>query len=424
MSCATAGAVVLGIVTATRNLAGLAVAGLVALAALAVADPVLLAVAAFPATLLVQRAGGGGAGASLSLSDVVLIIAFVAVLPKVRWGVARYLRAALVPAFGYELITVPTILAHPNVHDSLEWGHRLEMMGGALIVGWVVGVSGRAKQAATALLVGCVILAALAMEHSAVLHFQPAQWGEYQKNYIGSMMWAGAIMAHLNPPWLGVPRRLATFAKYMCILGLLAAQSKQGIIALVAMVLLAAVMQPSVRRRSKWLLATLVPVLVAGYVMLASGIARSAQFNTVAIRTTAFSAEMRVWLLDPVFGQGMRWFYLPHFAGYIQPPDILLETLTDAGLLGVLATVVLLAGSVRVLRRLPRAVGTLAIVLVVGRVVQAIFDVYWVSAATTLPWLVAGMAVGVGDAMLLARRRGHQSAGGPAGPATTAWASS
>lgn len=405
-TCAlVAGALALGALTVANYMVGLAVAGGVALLAVAVADPVFLAVAAFPATLLVQRAGGSGAGSSLGVSDVVLALALVAVLPRVNWRAGGLLKSALVPALGYELLTLPTVLAHPNVHDSLEWGHRLVMVAGALVVGWAVGASGRAAQAASTFLAGCVVLAVVALEHAVALHFQPAQFGQYQKNFIGSMMWAGAVMAHLNPPWLGVPRRFAGMSKYICVLGLLASQSKQSMIALVFVILLLAVMQPNVRRRSALLVASLVPVVVVGIIVLETGIARSSKFNTVAVRTTALGSDLKVWLLDPVFGQGMRWFYLKPFLSYIQPPNILVETLADSGLLGLLATLVLLVGSIRLYRRMPAAVGTIAIALVLGRVVQSLFDVYWVSAGTTLPWLVAGLSVGVYDIFYRRPRR-------------------
>jgi len=54
-------------------------------------------------------------------------------------------------------------------------------------------------------------------------------------------------------------------------------------------------------------------------------------------------------------------------------------------------------GSAAVLARLPRSVGMLGLVLVLGRLVDGIFDIYWVSAAGTLPWLFVGLSAGIGD---------------------------
>jgi hypothetical protein len=306
----------------------------------------------------------------------------------------------------YEVLAVLTVLAHPNIHDSLEWSHRLFIVIGSLVVGWVVVVSGRARQAVSALLIGCMVLAVLALEHSVALHFHPAQWGGYQKNYIGTMMWMAAAVAHLNPVWLGVPPRLARTAKYLCVLGLLASQSKQSIITLLVVVIVAALLHPSVRRRSRLLLASLLPLLVVAYFILAAEVAQltTNPFNSVAVRQTTYAADLHVWLLDPIFGQGMRWFYLPHFVGYIQPPDIFVETLAETGIIGIVAVLVLLGGSARTFLALPRAVGTIAFVLVLGRAFEALFDIYWVSPVVTLPWLVAGLALGAWDGRLVSGR--------------------
>jgi hypothetical protein len=399
--CLALGAsVALGAFTTSHDRVGLLVAALIAVCGLVMTDPLLVPVAAFPATLLIQRAGSGQGTSSVTVSDLVVVAAAVMCLLIVRWEYARALQRALVPALIYEVLMLLTVAAHPNQHDGLEWAHRLEMLVGALVVGWVVAASGRAKQAVTALLAGDVVLALVAVEQAVALHFQPAQWGAYQKNYIGAMLWIGVVIAHLNPTWVGVPPRFARAAKYACLLGVLASQSKQAIIALMAAILMASVLQPSVRRRSRSLLAALVPVLVAGYLIFA-GANESSRFSSSGFRLASFSADFHIWMLDPIFGEGMRWFRLEQFSNFGQPPNIFFETVTDGGIIGLIALIVLLAGSTRVLLSLPRAFSTIAVVLVVGRCVEALFDQYWVSAGTTLPWMVAGLALGAWDAKLL-----------------------
>jgi hypothetical protein len=380
---------------------GLLVAALVAVCGLVITDPLLIPVAAFPATLLIQRAGSSAGTSSVTVSDLVLVAAAVMCFLIVRWESAKALQRALVPPLIYEALMLLTVAAHPNQHDSLEWAHRLEMLVGALVVGWVVAASGRAKQAVTALLAGDMVLAVLAIEHAFALHFQPAQWGAYQKNYIGAMLWIGVVIAHLNPPWVGVPPRFARATKYVCLLGVLASQSKQAIIALIAAVLMASVLQPSVRRRSRLLVAALVPLLVAGYLIFAGAANKGSKFSSTGFRLGSFSADFHIWMLDPILGQGMRWFRLVQFGNYGQPPNIFFETVTDGGIIGLMALIALLAGSTWVLLSLPRAFGTIAVVLVLGRCIEALFDQYWVSAGTTLPWMVAGLALGAWDAGLL-----------------------
>jgi hypothetical protein len=404
-AAALAAAATLGALTAIHRTYGLVGATLLALAGLALADPLLVAVAAFPGTVLVQRASGG-AGAGLSLSDLVIVAASAIAVTRIHWSAAPTLRRSIVPIAAFEALLLLTVAAHPNIHDSLEWGHRIFMLAGSLAVGWVVAVSGRARQAVTALLVASLVLALIVLEHAIALHFKPAQFGLYQKNFIGASMWMAFMIAHLNPSWIGVQRRFARVAKYVFGLALLASQSKQAIIALMVVLVYSAIRHPSVRRRSKLLLAALVPLAVVGYFVIAYDVANVSvnRFNSIGVRLdVSFPAALHLWATSPVFGEGMRWFYLPRFIGYIQPPDIFVETLVAGGIVGMVALVVLLAGSARVFLSLPSGIGTIALVLVLGRAVEAIFDIYWASGGSTLPWLVAGLAIGTWDATLAAR---------------------
>jgi O-antigen ligase len=374
-------------------------------AGVAVVDPVLLPVVALPATLLVQRLGGGAAGSSVDLSDVVLALASVIALTLVPWEQARALSTVVGYALLYESVLLVSVVYNTNSHSVVEWVHRLVLVAGAMITGWVVASNGRAPQAIRWLLVGSTVLALDALKHALTLHFEAAQWGAYQKNYIGSMMWMTVVIAHLDPPWAAIPPRLGRVAKYFCLAGLMASQSKQGIIALVVVVVIATLRQRSLRRRSKIILLAVAPLAVFAYVVAAAEVAKYRRHghNSLTERTVAYSAALDVWRLDPWLGQGPRWWYLARFAGNIQPPNILLEALTESGILGSLALVALLACSVALLAKLPRDIATVGLVLIVGRAVEGIFDLYWVSASGALPWLVVGCCLGAADTA--ARRR-------------------
>jgi len=393
--------VALGVLTAMHRSYGLLAGALVALAGVAYADPLLVAVAAFPATLLVQRAGGG-VGAGLALCDLAIVAGATVSLAKLRWQAAPTLIKALLPVAAFEAAMLLVVLANPNKHDALEWAHRIEMLGGSLVVGWAVAAAGRAKQAMGLLLAASVVLALVTLGKAVQLHFQPAQFGGYQKNFIGAVMWMAVVVAHLNPAWLDLPKPLARAAKYLCGLAVLASQSKQAIIALVAVLLYVMARQPNLRRRSKLILAALAAMAVTGYLLISKEVANLStnSHNSIATRFTSFSADFHLWASSPLLGLGMRWFYLPQFSGYIQPPNIFVETLVDGGVVGVLALLVLLAGSSYVLLSLPKELGTLAFVLVLGRALEAMFDIYWTSGGFLLPWLVAGLAIGTWDSML------------------------
>jgi hypothetical protein len=369
-------------------------------AGIVVVDPTLVLVVAVPGTLLVQRLGGGGQGSSIDFSDVVLILATLIALPAVNWERARYLGAAVGWAVLYEAVLLLSVVDNPNSHGIIEWGHRLFLVAGAMVVGWVIATNGRAKQAVRLLLLGSILLALFTLEHAVTLHFQPAQWGAYQKNYIGSMMWMAVALAHLNPPWARLSVRLARVTKYLCLAALFATQSKQAIIALVVVIFVATLRLRSLRRRSKAILLALGPLVVFSYVVVVAQLKKYEHhgYNSIKERSIAYTVALHVWHLNPLLGQGPRWWYLVHFNGDIQPPNILLESLTESGVIGSIALIALIVGVVVLLARLPRQVGTIAMIFVLGRAVEGIFDLYWSSANGALPWLVAGMALGVADA--------------------------
>lgn len=393
------GALTCGALGALSNVRSLyAAAGAVAVAGtgLAVADPVLVGVLALPATMLLQRIGGG-VGSSLDTSDIFIVIATLLALPLIRWETSPSLRKMLALVGVYQGLLIFAVVAHPNIHNALEWLHRLFLVGGSLVVGWAVASSGRVAQTMRLFVGAAIILAALTIEHSILLHFKPAQWGLYQKNYVGGVMWMAIALTHFRPTWAGIGARLARL-KYLFLIALLATQSKQAIIALVVAILAGAVRHRGIRRRSKTLAVLLLPLAVFTYVAASAELSKANQhLNSAGVRLVSYSADLHVWQLNIWFGQGMRWFYLPQFAGYIQPTNILMESLTDAGIIGTIGLLVLIVGSLRLLAIQPRDFATLAFVLVLGRAVTGMLDSYWISAVGAIPWLVSGMALGLTD---------------------------
>jgi hypothetical protein len=366
--------------------------------ALLLADPLILPVLALPGALLLQRLGGSAAGSSVDLSDALLFTAAFLALPLVAWRRAVGLRRALRWAFLYTGLMLPSVLLHHNSHAVLEFAHRILLVEGALVVGWLVGSSHRARQAFTLYLLGASVLALIALGAVVSSHFHAAQFGLYQKNFIGAAMYIAIVVAHLNPSWIGVDKRLARAAKYLCLLALLASQSKQAVIALVAAFAIAFARDRQLRRRSQALVVAVAPVVTFAVVVALQEVLRfHHHFNSVKVRSIALSAALGVWHLDPWFGQGPRWYYLPQFSSYFQPPNIVVEELTATGIVGLIGLVVMLSGLVWVLLRLPRPIGTVAVAILVARVVESLFDLYWVSAIGMLPFLIAGIALGAAD---------------------------
>ena len=75
--------------------------------------------------------------------------------------------------------------------------------------------------------------------------------------------------------------------------------------------------------------------------------------------------------------------------------DGLLEVLTASGLAGLAGFLALMIGSVLVLWRIPPEYGMLAVLVVIGRFVQGQLDIFWVAAQTSIPFVIAGICLGL-----------------------------
>ena len=128
----------------------------------------------------------------------------------------------------YQAILILVVIANPNRYNIVEWFHRFSYLGATVSVRVGDRHLGRIRQAFRLFLGGASLLALLAIEHSITSHFHPAQWSGYQKNTVGAIMWVAIVVAQVNPPWSGISRLQARVTKYLCLLGLLASQSRQA----------------------------------------------------------------------------------------------------------------------------------------------------------------------------------------------------
>jgi hypothetical protein len=126
-------------------------------------------------------------------------------------------------------------------------------------------------------------------------------------------------------------------------------------------------------------------------------------------RLTWFEDSFAVWATDPWFGVGLRWWYTDRFAVTFQPPNAEVEVLTSAGVIGLAAFLLLMVGALVVLARLDPVYGTLALTVLVNRLVQAQFDLYWSAVQASLPFVVIGIALGAHGLDLARRAPGRLS---------------
>jgi len=389
-------ATVVGVSVGVNLAAGVAVALVVFAFGIFVADPILVVVVVLPGAILIQRVGGSST--NLSVADLLAFVGACICLLHIRWREAIHLQRFLRGIVWYQAVLVLVVLDHPFRGDIVEWFHRFSYLAGSAMVGWVIARHGRARQALRLYLWGACLLAVLALEHAVALGFQPAQWGVYQKNAVGAVMWVAVVIAQLNPPWVGIRKGESRFVAALCLLGLLASQSRQSAILLVLALATAALLNSEVRGRWKVLVFIAVPTLALVYESFALAFRNNPQFNSVAIRFSQIDAAIRVWHQSPWLGLGMRFYNLPQYLSVTAPPNSLVDNLASTGVIGSVAFVVLVVVTMRAMAGLPRIYGVLGLVVLLAHYVDGMFDIFWIGALTIVPFIVAGISLGMADA--------------------------
>ena len=314
------------------------------------------------------------------------------------WSAATNLRRFLVGILWYQAVLIVVVLAHPFRGDVIEWFHRFSYLAGSTLVGWVIAWHGRARQAFRLYLWGSAILSLVTLEHAVALHFQPAQWGVYQKNAIGAVLWVAVVVAQLNPSWARHGKMEARVIEGLCLVGLLATQSRQSAILVVLALGTAALLNSEVRAKAKLVVFIAVPVLGLVYYSFALAFRNNPQFNSVAIRFGQIDAALHVWHQSPWLGLGMRFYNLPQYLTVTAPPNSLVDNLASTGVIGSLAFLFLVVVTMRSMIALPRLYGTLGLVVLLAHYVDGLFDTFWIGALSITPFVIAGISLGMADA--------------------------
>ncbi len=407
-------AVGIGVTTAGDQRLALALGGVLLVLGIYVTDPILLAVLVLPGSLLLQRVGG--ASTNLSAADLLAFLGAVICLLHVRWSEAPFLRQFFRGIVWYQAVLIVVVVANPNRYDIVEWFHRFSYLGGSVLVGWVVASSGRAGQTLRLYLWASSLLALWAIENTVTHGFLPAQSGVYQKNSIGAVLWVAVLVAQVRPPWAHLPRVETRIIEAVCILGLLASQSRQAAISVILALGVATMLNPDVRRQSKLLLVACVPLIIALYYSFSLAARNNPKFNSISARFSQIDAATHVWHTSPVLGLGMRFYNLPQYVYVTAPPNVIIDNLASTGIVGSIAFFYLIFMTLRTMNRLPRTLGTLGLAVLVGHYVDGLFDIFWVGASMIPPFLIAGLSLGMADA----DRRGHPTVA-PVGRRFGAW---
>lgn len=371
-------------------------AAVLAVAVLALIDPVVVALLAVPGVFLIQRVGGGGI--DLSGSDALLVAGAVVAFPLVPWENPE-LRRVLSMIFAFQACLLVTVLVHPTSASGFEWGHRLFLTGGSVVVGAALASTGRTRAAlgifmTVAAAVGCLSAAA-----SVANGFGPGYVLGFHKNFVGSMTLTGLAVGYLAPTYSGLSGRQLTIAKTMCAVGLLGSQSRGAIVALLLGLLVASIRSPAVWRRSSALVIVLLPLTLFAFFSLRSQLeVAPGVTSSITERTRYREQAMSVWRESPIVGQGMRFFKNGEFVLGSDPHNVIVASLSETGIVGLAALVALLAGATRVLWRMNSTLALAALTVLVARFVNGLFDIYWVAGTQSLPWMIVGLALGQPEA--------------------------
>ena len=383
----------------TRPELAVIVAIVILVLGLTLVEPATVPLLSLPLMLVVSRVGLGGV--DLSVSDFVLGIAMWPALFLAKRPYTPQLRALLWLAGIYQLATVFTVLNNPYAANIVEWFHAGVLLVGGLLVGWIVGRHGYARLGLRLLLGLITVLAVVTIVQGALQFasgiFAPVYvtWPyDMHKNFVGTVCGIGAGIAYARPVWVEWRRWWLILAFFLNAAAVLLTQSRQALIGLIAAIVVLVLRGRGEHKRSKVVLLLAAPALVFVTRLVQDQVESGNQFNSVFQRLSWFQDSFDVWITDPWFGVGLRWWYTDRFPVQFQPPNAEVEVLTSAGVLGLAAFLVLMVGAVVVLWRLDPVYGTLALSVLVNRLVQAQFDLYWVAVQASLPFVVIGIALG------------------------------
>lgn len=381
---------------------GLAAAAVIVILGASSVNLAALPVLAFAAIVVVQRVGD-----ALSVSDLVLFVAAVpAIVILLKARIDAPMRHIVWFSVGYQATVLFTVVAHPYRANAIEWVHELLLVAGAAVVGYAVGVVGQARIALTLFMLSCAAIAALTLASGlqgyATGYFGPVflEWPfGMNKNFIGCVLAFAAVVAYAQPDFLRWRRFWFWAYFFLVTLGVLAAQSKQGLVSIVvgvAVLMFRRIPRPDGtpgRRRSKAVLLPLIPVAVFVYSVTRDQLESTNQFNAVHQRLTWYGDSLQIVNSSPWIGVGLRYWYTGNYPAF-QPPNAELEVLASAGLIGLAGFLIMFAGILWVLWRQPAWIGTCAFALVLMRFVQGQLDLFWVAAQVSIPFLLAGMFLG------------------------------
>jgi O-antigen ligase len=365
--------------------------------------PGVLAAAALSASFLTYRVGP--VFASISLADLVLFFALVALAKPIVGAMrSKELRLLLIVAMAYLGVMVVPVLANPSSAAFVEYAHRAFLIAGSIMTGAACSRLCREMLALRIFLLVAVVFSVAAVFQALMSDGGPAYPLGVTKNHAGGLIAIAILLLLLLPTLIGRQLRFVSLAALFS--GLAATQARAGILALALGVVYVCTFDSSSRRR------LLFPLLVGG-VLAAVSISSLEAEQDVPADVALSSATERLsfwehaatdWMRRPFIGNGLKYYVNPEFnfpvpytsefpdGGPPNPHNIVMQTLAESGLLGLLALLLFVGGLIYALRRVGGRFALPGQAVLLATAFMGVFDIFWLAGRTLVPFFIVGVA--------------------------------
>jgi O-antigen ligase len=378
---------------------GLGLAAAFGAAIWALCAPAAAVASVLPAAWLRTRVGP--ASFDLTLSDVALVIGAGVALSRMPWG-SPTVRRVLGGCAVYLLAALVAVVADPNRRAALEWLHRVALAPGAVVVGAAMVATGVLARAMALFVAISGVFGVAAIGEALTNGFAPAYPLGMHKNAAGFLLLLAVLVCVVAPASIAMPRNIRHLAALVCAGGLLATQNRGAAVAAVVCAAVWAVRQPRVpgvvRALSVGAAAAVLAVVISAF---SSPVESRSQFDSVASRQLTNEYALDLWREDPLTGAGIRFFRDPAFffearlreqTTFGEPHNVVVSVLSETGLVGLAGFAVMIATALRALRPMRFELGRLALVVLVARLVETQFGIWWVAGSAVVPFLLLGAA--------------------------------
>ncbi|MDD7966807.1 O-antigen ligase family protein [Actinomycetospora lemnae] len=363
--------------------------------------PGMLAALVLPVAFLTYRVGPESL--SISVADLALLVVLATLATRV--AVVRGLTLLWLVLSLYLALMAAPVLAHPTLGAIAEYAHRVFLVVGSVLAG-AICANRRGQIVALRLFILVAVTFSIAADVQAFsLEGGPAYPLGVTKNHAGGLISIGILLLLLLPRML--PRAPRLLALGVLFSGLLSTQARAGIIALAVGVAYVCVVSAAQRRRLMF------PLIGGGILAVTSVLSLEAEqevpadvsLSSTTERLSYWEHALGDWSRAPFLGNGLKYYLDPEVnfpvpfteefpdGGPPNPHNILVQTLAESGVVGLLAFVGLVIGVVGVVRRGKGEYALAAEATLLATVFMGAFDIFWLAGRTVVPFFLVGVAL-------------------------------